>query len=186
MSHGQACGILVIKPIHLYNDGSWFHYIINVIVRFKSLSMTLYQINFYKWSNGNRTWWRHQMETFSVLLALCEGKSPVTGEFPSSRPVTRRFDFFMCTWTNGWVNNRDAAGLRYHRTRYDATVMDIENCGRSPFIAVNCECVLKSRSFYPWKLPFLDALYTLQWRHITTMASKITSNSTIYSTFCSS
>ena len=25
------------------------------------------------------TWWRHQMETFSALLALCAVKSPVTG-----------------------------------------------------------------------------------------------------------
>ena len=38
------------------------------------------------------TWWRHQMETFSALLALCAGNSPVTGEFPSQRPVTRSFD----------------------------------------------------------------------------------------------
>ena len=28
------------------------------------------------------TWWRHQMETFSALLALCEGNPPVTGGFP--------------------------------------------------------------------------------------------------------
>ena len=27
-------------------------------------------------------WWRHQMETFSALLALRVGNSPVTGEFP--------------------------------------------------------------------------------------------------------
>ena len=27
-------------------------------------------------------WWRHQMETSSMLLALCAGNSPVTGEFP--------------------------------------------------------------------------------------------------------
>ena len=32
------------------------------------------------------------METFSALLALCEGNSPVTGELPSQRPVTRSFD----------------------------------------------------------------------------------------------
>ena len=32
-------------------------------------------------------WWRHQMETFSVLLALCAG----TGEFPSQRSMTRIF-----------------------------------------------------------------------------------------------
>ena len=28
-------------------------------------------------------WWRHQIETFSPLLALCAGNSPVTGEFLS-------------------------------------------------------------------------------------------------------
>ena len=39
-------------------------------------------------------WWRHQMETFSALLSLCAGNSPVTGEFPSQRPVTRSFDVF--------------------------------------------------------------------------------------------
>ena len=34
-------------------------------------------------------------ETFSELLALCAGNSPVTGEFPSQRPVTRSFDVFF-------------------------------------------------------------------------------------------
>ena len=33
--------------------------------------------------------------TFSVLLALCAGNSPVTGEFPSQRPMTRSFDVFF-------------------------------------------------------------------------------------------
>ena len=41
------------------------------------------------------SWWRHQMETFSALLAHCAGNSPVTGEFPSQRTVTRRFDVFF-------------------------------------------------------------------------------------------
>ena len=40
-------------------------------------------------------WWRHQMETFSALLALCAGNSPVPGEFPAQRPVTRSFDIFF-------------------------------------------------------------------------------------------
>ena len=35
------------------------------------------------------------METFSALLALCEGNSPVVGEFPAQRPVTRSFDVFF-------------------------------------------------------------------------------------------
>ena len=37
------------------------------------------------------SWWRHQMETFSALLALGAGNSPVTGEFPSQGPVRRSF-----------------------------------------------------------------------------------------------
>ena len=34
------------------------------------------------------------METFSVLLAICVGNSPVTGEFPAQMPVTQSFDVF--------------------------------------------------------------------------------------------
>ena len=47
---------------------------------------------FFKVTNS---WWRHQMATFSALLALCAGNSPVTGEFPSQRPVKRSFDGFL-------------------------------------------------------------------------------------------
>ena len=35
------------------------------------------------------------METFSALLAICAGNSPVTGEFPAQRPVTLSFDVFF-------------------------------------------------------------------------------------------
>ena len=40
-------------------------------------------------------WWRHQMEFFYALLAICAGNSPVTGEFPAQRPVTQSFDVFF-------------------------------------------------------------------------------------------
>ena len=40
-------------------------------------------------------WCRHQMETYSALLALCAGNSPVTGKFPSQRPVTQSLDVFF-------------------------------------------------------------------------------------------
>ena len=65
-------------------------------------------------------WWRHQTETFSALLALCAGNSPVTGEFPSQRSVTRSFDVSLIC---GWVNNREAGDLRRHRAYYDVIVM---------------------------------------------------------------
>ena len=41
------------------------------------------------------TWWRHQMEIFSVLLAFYAGNPPVTGEFHAQRPVTQSFDVFF-------------------------------------------------------------------------------------------
>ena len=69
------------------------------------------------------TWWRHQMEAFSPLLAICAGNSPVTGEFPTQRPVTRSFVAFFDLRINGWVNNRKAGDLRRHRTYYDSIVM---------------------------------------------------------------
>ena len=31
------------------------------------------------------TWWRHQMEIFSALLAFCVGNSAVTGWFPLTK-----------------------------------------------------------------------------------------------------
>ena len=40
------------------------------------------------------SWWRHKMETFSASLACCAGISPVTGEFPSQRPVLLSIDVF--------------------------------------------------------------------------------------------
>ena len=48
---------------------------------------------FILWMDGvDVSWWRHQMEIFYALLALCEGNPPVTGEFPPPKPVTRSFD----------------------------------------------------------------------------------------------
>ena len=46
-------------------------------------------------ASPTESWGRHQMEIFSALLAFCAGNSPVTGEFPSQRPVTRSFDVFF-------------------------------------------------------------------------------------------
>ena len=64
------------------------------------------------------------METFSALLAICAGKSPVPVEFSLQRPVTRSFDvFFICVWINGWVNTREAGDLRRYLAHYDLIVM---------------------------------------------------------------
>ena len=61
------------------------------------------------------------METFSALLAICAGNSPVSGEFPAQRPVTRSFDVFFDVRV--WVNTREAGDLRRYPIHYDVIVM---------------------------------------------------------------
>ena len=57
--------------------------------------------------------WRHQMDTFSALLDLCAGKSPVTDDFPSQGQWRGALMFsLICAWINGWVNNHEAGGLK--------------------------------------------------------------------------
>ena len=46
------------------------------------------------------------METFSALPDLYAGNSPVTGEFPSQRPVTRSFDIFFDLQLNNRLNKQ--------------------------------------------------------------------------------
>ena len=69
-------------------------------------------------------WWPcHRMETFSALLAICAGNSPVPGEFPAQRPVTRSFDVFFDLHPNkrlskqsrGWWFETPSCPLWCHR-----------------------------------------------------------------------
>ena len=69
-------------------------------------------------------WWRHQMETFSALLAFCEEiqrsllNSPHKGQWRGT---------LMFLWSaphpNGWANHPGAGDLRHHPVQYDFTVM---------------------------------------------------------------
>ena len=52
------------------------------------------------------SWWRHQVEALPALLAICAGNSPITGEFPAQRPVTRSFDVFCDLRLNKRLNKQ--------------------------------------------------------------------------------
>ena len=65
-------------------------------------------------------WWRHQMETFSTLLAICVGNSPHKGQWRGALMFS-----LICVWINDWVNNCEAGDLRHYRTHYDITVMQV-------------------------------------------------------------
>ena len=64
-------------------------------LQFKMLYLSRWVTEWYKDKTIPESWWRHQMGTFSALLAPCAGNSPATGEFPTQRPATRSFDGFF-------------------------------------------------------------------------------------------
>ena len=70
-------------------------------------------------------WWRHQMETFSALLALCAGSSPVTGEFPITKASDAELWCFLRCAPEQRIEytNRGASDLSNHGTHYDVTVI---------------------------------------------------------------
>ena len=71
-------------------------------------------------------WWRHQMETFSGLLALCVGNSPVPVNSPHKGQWRGALMFSLIfARISSWVNNREAGDLRRHRGHYEVNVMDI-------------------------------------------------------------
>ena len=74
--------------------------------------------------NEHLTWWRRQMETFSALLALCAGNSPVPVNSPHKGQWRGALMLsLICAWIHNWVNNREAGDLRRHRGHYDVTLM---------------------------------------------------------------
>ena len=97
--------------------------------------------------NRVHPWWRHQMETFSALLFLFAGNSPVTGGFPSERPVTMSFDVLCDLRLNKRLSKPS-------RCRWFET---------------------PSRSLIKWipnQITGNDTLVPLEWRHIASLRLK--------------
>ena len=65
------------------------------------------------------------MEAFSALLPICAGNSPVPGEFPARKPVTRSFDVFFDLRLNKLLSKQSWGWwLRRYSAHYDITVME--------------------------------------------------------------
>ena len=68
------------------------------------------------------------METFSALLAVCAGNSPVPSEFPAQRPVPWSFAVFFDLRLNKRLSkHREAGDLRCYHAHYDVIVMLYQN-----------------------------------------------------------
>ena len=69
-------------------------------------------------------WWRHQLETFSALLAFVRGSHRSRVNSLHKGQLREALMFLLVrAWINGWVNNREPDDLRNYRAHYDVTVM---------------------------------------------------------------
>ena len=118
-----------------------------------------------------QSWWRHQMETFSTLLALCEGNSPVTREFPSQRPVTRSLDVFfhrdlnkrLSKQSRRWWFETLSCSLRRHCNGIITSRFLRVNFHRSLrpcFWRINCHKIIAPK-FFAHRLPHVFDLTTI-------------------------
>ena len=90
------------------------------------------------------------METFSALLAICAGNSPVPGEFPAQRPVTRNFNVCIDLRLNKQLSKQhEADDLRRYRGNYDVTALEPKYSGRTRLTPQSCYlmCRIKGSLF---------------------------------------
>ena len=83
-------------PLNLKYKQNDVTFVLHVIqVSIKKVKLDWHNTRHPRLAHKGEPWWRHQMKTFSVLLALCVGNSPVTSEFPSQRPVKWNLSCFF-------------------------------------------------------------------------------------------
>ena len=102
-------------------------------IRSKRVSCGLYK--------SKRKWWRHatmMMSSNGNISHVCAGNSPVTGQFPTQRSVTRSFDVFFDLRMNkqlskqswGWWFETSSCSLWRHRNDASAfRIIDTHHYG---------------------------------------------------------
>ena len=105
-----------------------------------------------------------KLKHFPRYWPFCAGNSPVTGEFPSQRPVSGVWYFLRSTpKKNGSVNNRNAGDLRRHRAHCGVTLMMPPHFMRGWVQTDRNHCPDKvhSMSFREWCSSFFMELTTV-------------------------
>ena len=102
----------------------WLYYQLLIL---HGINMSVFGVALMAWGipMSCYAWWRHQVETFSALLAICVRgihRSPV-----NSRTKASDAELWCFLWCapelNGWANNRKTGDLRCHRALCDVIVM---------------------------------------------------------------
>ena len=140
-------------------------------------------------SNKNRcgvflvnSWWRHQIETFSALLAVFEGNSPVTGEFPTQRPVTRSFNVFFDLCLNKRLS-KQSCGWWFETLSHSLW----RHCNVKVWsmFCLCFKCCMRYRVILDWVMKW--SIFSNHHNAVimNAMASQIASVTIVYSTVCS-
>ena len=118
--------------LYMYHIFSW-NDVIGMCIKTRLLRNALTS-SCWTWCLAWFPWWRHQMETFSVLQAIYAGNSP--GQWRAALLFS-----LICTGIKGWLNNGEAGDLRRHRAHYDVMVMyelpTLRDADRVPFYQSN-------------------------------------------------
>ena len=161
----ETIEVVILIVEHICKDYYKEHGLLRAMCTHESLIDSSYNFSI------TNSWWRHQMETFSALLAICAGNSPGTFPLPTHDDVIKWKHFprywpfvrgihrspvnsphkgqwrgdlmfcLICVWINDWEYNREAGDLRRYRTHYDVTVMFLQEV-----------CYKRSRGHSCWKL----------------------------------
>ena len=90
--------------------------------------------------------WRHSPCYWSFVWGI--QRSPV--DSPHKGQWRWALMFFICSWINSWVNNREAGNLRCHRGHYDVIVMHSNNYANPVYgVATICHQVRWLRWGHP-------------------------------------
>ena len=126
-------------------------------------------------------WWRHQVETFSALLAICAGNSPVPGEFPTQRPATRSFDVFFDLRLNKRLSKQSRGWwfetLSHPLWRHCNATWQAPSHGLYQYWF--CFYWIHTNKWW-WNQKKIQAV-SLQWRHLCVVSFQITGHSTVCS-----
>ena len=134
ISNGQWCGALIVSLNKLLNT-RW-------MCRWFKTSWRLHDVALMETPSITKDWCNPRLHNHSVTL-LNKSHDDVMKwkHFPRYWPFVRGIHrspvnsphkdqwrgalmfSLICTWTNGWVNNREAGDLRRHCAHHDVTVM---------------------------------------------------------------
>ena len=125
------------------------------------------------------SWWRHQMGTFSALLALCAGRPWIPRTHKGQWRGALIFSL-ICAWINDWVNNRETEDLRRHRAHYDVILIFRRNdcvVPRTviPKVPLQC-CALDGQNEGDAMDSYTSKGMTLRWKSIEPTTYRKTSN----------